>query len=86
MKLSLAVALLLSSSKALKLDSNRKHRATVHARDPDDLPACPDKGSEHLMDGMLDVIQWPLVGATCRRGGLAPPPYNPPRPESADAV
>jgi len=70
MKLSLAVALLLSSSKALKLDANRKHRAADVDRDPPDLPECPEKGSEHLMEGYKDVIKWPYVGATCH--GSAP--------------
>ena len=65
MKLSLAVALLLNSSKSLKLDSTKKHRGPDVNTEPWDLPECPEKGSEHLMEGYLDVIKWPYVGATC---------------------
>ena len=59
MKVSLAVALLLSSSKGVKIGRKEPW-------DPATLPPCPDDSKRTVMDdGKTHVTKYPLVGASC---------------------
>ena len=79
MKVSFAVACLLSSSKAVKLRSKQKDNgpwtwdSSKTPWDKESLPECPADGARTIMDdGKTHVSKYPNVGATCRMQKAAP--------------
>lgn len=69
MKITFAVACLLSSSKAVKLSNNGPWEwdASKTPWDRDTLPDCPsDSGRTIMDDGKTHVSKYPNVGATCK--------------------
>jgi len=59
MKLSLAVAALLSTSRGVKIGRKAPW-------DPASLPPCPDDSKRTIMDdGKTHVTKFPYVGASC---------------------